>query len=536
MTGHGLHLTTLWTPYWAAATAFAVPMVFALRLRAQVRQQTAERWRERRMREELEAYARVDTSMAVAQAGGMDRVEAAKALSKRICRVIADKSAFSRVGMMLRDAEGRLYCAGSVGVDDLTVKALDAWATRVVEEERGGVPGSQSEAGPAAVRSGVKSFAIALGEWSRFDPEVAEWRMAGKRERRRWRRALVAPVRLASGRMAGAMVVCADGPRGGVSQHFTEGLERAMGPIEALAARLASSVENETLGERLQRAEKLAGLGQLAGGVAHALNNPLTAVLGFAELIVETSGDLRVRQDAETIRAEALKMKDTVQRLVEFWRPVTAADEGVDVARVVEELATECRGKLRERLVDLQVQAGDDLQSIRGSSPRLRQLLEHLLNNAAQAIAVAQASAAKDAGAPHEPEDSHAIRITVTDDGRTVHIIVSDTGTGFEEPARAFDPFYTTKGPEAGAGLGLSICYGIVREHGGEISAFNLHPRGAAVVIELPAAKTVRGPSEPVVRESAILNDSSPVSAAVMPRHVPASFAAMQPRYGFDPV
>ena len=71
-------------------------------------------------------------------------------------------------------------------------------------------------------------------------------------------------------------------------------------------------------------------------------------------------------------------------------------------------------------------------------------------------------------------------------DARALHVIVSDTGTGFRDPARVFDPFYTTKGPEQGAGMGLSICYGVVREHGGEISAFNLHPHGAAVVVELP--------------------------------------------------
>ncbi len=507
MTEHPWHLALHWTVDCVATALVLLLAVAVLRLRAQARQQAAERWRERRVREELEAYARVDTSMTVAHASGLDRVEAGKALSKRICRVIAEKSAFSRVGMMLRDAEGRLYCAGWVGVDDLTVRALDAWGKRVVEEERGTVPGAPAEAGPAAVRSGVKSFSISLGEWNRFDPEVAEWKMAGKRERRRWRRALVAPVRMSSGRMAGAMVVCADGSRGG----FTEGLERAMGPIEALASRLAGSVENEMLGDRLQRAEKLAGLGQLAGGVAHALNNPLTAVLGFAELIAETSGEPRVRQDADTIRAEALKMKETVQRLVEFWRPATPADEGVDLPGVVEQLAAECRGKLLERRVKLLVQTGNDFHPVRGSRDRLRQMLEHLLNNAAQAIAVAQTRVAQKDSGGDDAEGEHAIRITVTDDGRTLHVIVSDTGTGFSEPTRVFDPFYTTRGPEAGAGLGLSICYGIVREHGGEISAFNLYPRGAAVVIELPVRKTVHGTAE-------IMQDEAPASLAPAPR------------------
>jgi signal transduction histidine kinase len=85
-----------------------------------------------------------------------------------------------------------------------------------------------------------------------------------------------------------------------------------------------------------------------------------------------------------------------------------------------------------------------------------------------------------------------AIRVMVSHDVRAVQMIVSDTGPGFHEPGRVFDLFYTTQAPGDGDGLGLSICYGIVREHGGEISAFNLHPRGAAVVVELPIDRVVR--------------------------------------------
>ena len=124
--------------------------------------------------------------------------------------------------------------------------------------------------------------------------------------------------------------------------------------------------------------------------------------------------------------------------------------------------------------------------------------MEHLLNNAAQAVAAAR---------PREADEEHLIRITVSADERMLHVIISDTGTGFAEPGRIFDPFYTTRQPGDGTGLGLSICYGIVREHGGEISAFNLHPHGAAVVIELPVAKTLTTPDillhEPAERMTA---------------------------------
>ncbi len=452
--------------------------------------QAAERWRERQLREELEAYARLNSSLLDESVAGaarrLDSAEAQRALARQVCRTIAEKSVFPRVAMLMRNAEGRLLCVGSVGVDDVTIGKLHGWSEKVMTEERQGGP-------PKSIRAGVSSFTIPIGEWAEFDRELSDWEMAGRRERRKWRRAIVAPIRAGAGRLMGALVVCADGARGNGRRrrHVPGGLERAVGPIEALTRKLARELENDVLRERLLRAEKLAGLGQLAGGVAHALNNPLTAVLGFGELIVETSSEPRVRKDAETIVLEALKMKETVEKLVEFWRPAPLADEVVRVVKIVESLAEVCRDKLAARGVKLEVEAQAEVPIVRGSRDRLRQVMEHLLNNAAQAIAKAR---------PREEGEEHAIRVTISYDQRVLHVIVSDTGPGFREPARVFDPFYTTKGPEQGAGMGLSICYGVVREHGGEISAFNLHPHGAAVVVELPVGRVMEGEERLLVR------------------------------------
>lgn len=482
--------------HWLCLASLAALGLMILHLRRVTKAHAVERNKERRLREELEAYARLDPALAPLTASGMDPVQAAATLGKRTCRTIAEQSAFRRVALVLRDVEGRLSCVAHVGVDDLTVRALNAWAVQVVAEERGtAVRTGQRPAVRSGVKAGTASFAISLGEWQQFDPEVSTWAASGKRERRRWRRAILAPIRLSTGRLMGVVAVCADGTRGERGS-----LEKAMGPIEALAARISSSMENEAMAERLLRAEKLAGLGQLAGGVAHALNNPLTAVLGFAELIAETTGEARVRKDAETIRAEALKMRDTVQRLTEFWRPAALADDAVDVGAMLAELATACEAKLSQRGVRLLI--GEEMRNgaspsaptVRGSRDRLCQVMEHLLNNAAQAIA--------SVGKREDDDAEHAIRITLSHDSDTLHLIISDTGTGFEDPGRVFDPFYTTRGPEGGAGLGLSVCYGIVREHGGEISAFNLHPFGAAVVVELPLSKVVHrlSPAEPKAR------------------------------------
>ncbi len=471
---------------WHAACAVVVSGLSATlwRVRRQYKLELTERWRERRMREELEAYARIDPGVTTSVASGVTHADALRALSMRVCRIVAEKSAFSKVGILLRDVEGRLYCAGRVGVDDLTVKAMEEWGARVVQEERGGVRRA-GQPRPAADRGGVKSFSIPLGEWKAFDREIATREMSGKRERRQYRRGLVAPLRTQAGKLIGAIVIAADGNKEG----WAPGLEKSMGPVETLAARIAGALENDSLSERVIRAEKLAGLGQLAGGVAHALNNPLTAVLGFAELISETSTETRVRKDAGVIVTEALKMKDTVQRLTEFWRPSGMKEETVDLVVVLREIAAACEQKLESRGVKLALTVEDRLPMVRGSQDRLKQVLEHLLNNAAQAISVAKAD--------FEGDAEHTIRLTASHDQRSVHLIVSDTGDGFKEPGRVFDPFYTTRQPgEGAAGLGLSICFGIVREHEGEISAFNLHPRGAAVVVELPVKRSVRESGE----------------------------------------
>lgn len=504
-----------WAPWPLAAGAAA----YAWAMSRQSKSQSAAFRRERRLREELEAYARLDATLAQGVGGRVDQVPAAKALAMRVCRTVAEKSSFTRVMMLLRNAEGGLRCVGSIGVDDLTVASVERWGEQVVLEERsagGGKSASRTGRKDAACKApllgptGTRSVQISLGEWQDFDREVGSWQMSGKRERRQWRRAIVFPVRTGAGygagrpagRLVGALVVCADGlslpgdvePREQATEFRTDKL---VSGLETLAARLGTAMENEALGDRLLRAEKLAGLGQLAGGVAHALNNPLTAVLGYADLLAETSAEPRVREDAQTIAAEALKMKATVQRLIEFWRPVTPTDEPVDLLQLVREVAAVWREELTQRGVKFEIVAHGQASeqtgpAARGCRQRLRQVVEHLLNNAVQAIAESRA---------READEEHAIRISLSQDEHAANMIVSDTGTGFEEPGRAFDPFYTTKDPVEGAGLGLSICYGIVREHGGEISAFNLHPHGAAVVVELPLRQTVKDEARVLVRQ-----------------------------------
>jgi signal transduction histidine kinase len=420
---------------------------------------------ERLIREELEAYAQLDARLP--QDGDLWK------LSRRVAQIVSERSSFKRVGMLVRDAEGRLYVAGSLGMEDATVEALNSWGECVLEAERGGAAEARRGDGGLGIRVGSKCFAVVL---RRTPEEIGLGR------------AIVIPLRTSAGRVVGVLAVCADGMMNVRRRVVNE----ALLPLEALALKLGRVIENAALAERLLRAEKLAGLGLLAGGMAHALNNPLTAVLGFAELIADTTDEARVKSDAKMIVGEALRMRQTVDVLLEFWRPSKRSDEQVDVTELLQEVAGECREKLGNRGIRLVVQASEEMPIVRGSRDRLRQVLEHLLNNASQAVASAVDFASG---------EEHAIRLTVSQDSRMVNLIVSDTGPGFREPGRVFDPFYTTRQPGEGAGLGLTICYGVVREHGGEISAFNLHPHGAAVVVELPAAESVTEKNQEVVRD-----------------------------------
>lgn len=440
-----------------------------------------DRQRDRRVRLELEAYARLDARLP--DDGAMN------VLGDRVCKVVAEMSAFPRVALLVRGSDGQIYVAASTAMDEEPLAALVHWGQQI--PERAAIATTHSAATPASpapspLPIGARSLVLNLPP-CRMDETLPErkWSLRRPPQSPLPGRIIAAPLWTTGGRMVGALAVCTN----------LANAADLVAPLEALAVKLARTLENAALADRLLRTEKLAGLGQLAGGVAHALNNPLTAVLGYAELIAATTAEERVRQDAVTIAREALRMRETVQSLLDFCRPAVQTQAPVAMPELVQELAADCVDTLRLRGVHLVVQAAEQVHPVLGNRDRLRQVLEHLFNNAAQAISSAQAS---HASVSTESAEDHSIRVMISSDTRALQVIVSDTGPGFPEPGRVFDPFYTTREPGEGNGLGLSVCYGIVREHGGEIRAFNLHPRGAAVVVELPV-RTAVAPESVVV-------------------------------------
>jgi signal transduction histidine kinase len=430
-----------WKELAAGGGIFGALSLLVLRLELKAGRRRGERRRE----EELTAYAELDVRV---RGDGET-----KELASRVSRAVAVNSAFHRVAMMVcRD--GRLSVAANVGMDEVTIGWLNSWGERK-GLQRGG--GRRGESG-LGMRVGARSFAVVLD------------RIGGEGG---YRRAIVLPFWTMGGSLLGVLAVGADSSMS-VRRSL---LMKALEPVEALALKVERALENAALAEKLMRAERLAGMGLLAGGMAHALNNPLTAVLGFAELIADTTGEVRVREDAQVIAREALRMRTTVETLLDFWRPVEGSGWGeasgdlVDVVDLVRERVAACAGKLEERGVRMVVEASGEAV-VRGNGGRLRQMLEHLLNNAAQALANEEVV---------ERREELVIRVSVVRDEALVHLMVSDSGLGFREPERVFEG--------DGLGFGLSICYGIVHEHRGEIRAFNLSPHGAAVAVELPVAE-----------------------------------------------
>lgn len=427
-------LSNMWALHWGCFVGILGLSGAVLLMAHEQRLHAKERQRDRRIREEFEAYTSLDAALHGEDLGG---------LAKRVCRLVSKKSAFQRVAMLMQNAEGLMQVAGSVGLDEITVQELQVCGECMTE-----VNATPNEVG---IHIGKRSFAVVLGKNS-SDGGCG--------------RAIMIPLQTSTGQMRGALAVCADG----LMSLRRQTIEETISPLESLAAKLGRSIESAEMAEQLQQVEKLAGFGMLANGVAHELNSPLTAVLEFAEQIAETTKEIRVQANAKTIVNEALRMQQTVEELVKFGRPEARIDEPVEIVELIRELTAECEEKLASRGVLLVVDADDDVPTVRGDGDALRQVLEHLLNNSAQAID------SIDEDAKRERE----ISVSVSHDAASVQMIVSDTGPGFEQPERVFDPF----GP--GVGMGLGICYGIVHEHGGQISAFNLHPYGAAVMVELP--------------------------------------------------
>src|SRR6202041_377247 len=225
--------------------------------------------------------------------------------------------------------------------------------------------------------------------------------------------------------------------------------------------------------EQLLHSEKMAAVGQLISGVAHELNNPLTAILGYSQLLT-ASPDVGTQgvEYADKLYKQAQRTHRIVQNLLSFARQHKPERIAVHINQILEETLALRDYDLRMKNIRTHLELAPNLPLTAADPHQLQQVFLNLVNNAVDAML------------EHSNEGDLWVRTGAN--GDKLFIEFTDSGPGVKDASRVFDPFYTTKPVGKGTGLGLSICYGIISEHGGSIRVRNAAPRGASFTIEVP--------------------------------------------------
>src|SRR2546421_2435877 len=232
--------------------------------------------------------------------------------------------------------------------------------------------------------------------------------------------------------------------------------------------------ELRTAQEQLLQSEKMSAVGQLIAGVAHELNNPLTAILGYAQLLEGEGLEERASDFVRKLFKQAQRTHRVVQNLLSFARQRKPQRDEVDIRKVLDETLALRDYDLKINNIKVEKDTPAETAPVVADPHQIEQVFLNIINNSVDAIL--------ETGRPGK------LKIRVSCENGHVCTQFADDGPGLKDPKRIFDPFYTTKSVGKGTGLGLSICYGIVKEHGGEISAHN-HPHGGAQVqLRLPVA------------------------------------------------
>lgn len=259
----------------------------------------------------------------------------------------------------------------------------------------------------------------------------------------------------------------------------------------AVGGQLSSAIERTTLYEEARQAyenlrrtqeqllhsEKMAAVGQLISGVAHELNNPLTAILGYSQLLT-SSGQMGPQglEYSEKLYKQAQRTHRIVQNLLSFARQHKPERVPVQLNLILEETLALRDYDLRMNHIRVHLELGETLPLTSADPHQLQQVFLNLVNNAVDAML--------------EDSSEGDLWVRTSAEGEKLFIEFIDSGPGVKDASRVFDPFYTTKPVGKGTGLGLSICYGIITEHGGSIRVRNVPPRGASFLIELPYQPT----------------------------------------------
>jgi PAS domain S-box-containing protein len=240
------------------------------------------------------------------------------------------------------------------------------------------------------------------------------------------------------------------------------------------------SVRDITVEKKLEQqiiqSERLAAMGQMIGGFAHELNNPLTSILGMTELLQEEESTQPVRKQLGTLQQQARRAAEIVQNLMYFSRPPAPGKSSISISELMQRTLALHSYSLRKNNITVDFLPESALAEVKGDPHQLMQVFLNLIMNAEQAM--------------RELRNRGTLRIRLGSQEQCVTAIFQDDGPGIppEIMPHIFDPFYTTRRPGRGTGLGLSVCRAILREHGGNVEASSGPGGGAVFTITLPAA------------------------------------------------
>jgi signal transduction histidine kinase len=262
---------------------------------------------------------------------------------------------------------------------------------------------------------------------------------------------------------------------------MTENIQASRAQLEATVDRL------KTAQAQLVQSEKLSGIGEFVAGVAHELNNPLTTVMGFSELLQQDKLDPKHQEFVSLIHKNSQRCQRIVQSLLSFARRHQPERKPANLNELIESSLDILQYQLRTSNIELQLRLDPKLPLAMVDTHQVQQVLVNILNNARQAIE------------HHAPKG--LIKIATEPVGNFVRITIQDSGPGIgdENLSKIFDPFFTTKDVGKGTGLGLSLCYGIIKEHGGTIVPSSRPGQGATFTIDLPITYELAPTATPTV-------------------------------------
>jgi PAS domain S-box-containing protein len=280
------------------------------------------------------------------------------------------------------------------------------------------------------------------------------------------------------------------------------------GRTTGIIASVRDITDQQRLQQQLIQSERLAAMGQMIAGVAHELNNPLTAILGVTELMRDQASNENAHHQLDLAHRQARRAAHIVESLLVFSRPATPRNALLHLSDLLHRTLQLHEHSLRSNNIQVDILARPDLPTVLGDSNQLTQVFLNLIVNAEQAI--------------REVRGEGTLRIRLGVVGDRVLITFQDDGVGIrrETLPRIFDPFFTTKRPGRGTGLGLSICMAIVREHNGDISAQPLPDGGSVFTVSLPICTQAVLVPEPYHAPASPAESPAPAASTLTGRRV----------------